>query len=168
MANKGIFIAELMASTELGSLLRSVQSATDVENGSICTLGALIDPENHLYTYGAVGSTTDSIYFVDGVEIIKDEVITYGLDDFVNEADRAFRARKPQVGDVFSISASMIDSIAAAPVEGNVVVTQAGTKVKEATALDGTTPESFSARIEKLYNHGTRQVPMARLVVEKA
>lgn len=165
MANKGIFIAELMASTELGSLLRSVQSETDVENGSICTLGALIDPENHLYAYGAVEATTDSIYLVSGVEIIKDEVITYGLDDFVNEAGRAFRARKPQVGDVFSISASMIDSIATAPVEGNIVVTKAGAKLGEETSA---TAESFAAKIEKLYNHGTRQVPMARLVVEKA
>lgn len=165
MANKGIFMAELMASTELGSLLRSVQSEAEVENGSICTLGALIDPENHLYSYGAVADISDAIYFVDGVEIIKDETITYGLDDFVNEAERPFRVRKPQVGDTFSISASMIDAIATSPVEGNVVVTKVGTKIAEATEA---TTESFVAKIEKLYNHGTRQVPMARLVVTKA
>ena len=168
MAKKGIFIAELMASTELGSLLRSVQNDdAKVENGTICKLGGLIDPEKHLYEYAAVEAITDTVYFVDGVEVIKDETITYGLDDFENKEGRPFRARKPQVGDVFSISASVVDSIGEAPEKGNFVATQADTKVKEVAEIP-TTDESFVAEIEDVYVHGSRAVDMVRLVVVKA
>lgn len=167
MAEKGIFVAELMASTELGSLLRSVKSEKEVENGTICTLGDLVDGENHLYEYKEIEAITDDLYFVDGVEIIKDETITYGLDDFVNEPGRAFRVRKPQVGDQFSVSTSVLDTIGEDAVEGNYVVTQADEKAKEVDSIPET-DESFVAKIEKIYKHGTRQVELARLVVIKA
>jgi len=42
MANKGVFIAENMMSTKVGSLLRSAQQATAIENGSVVKLGALV------------------------------------------------------------------------------------------------------------------------------
>ena len=96
---KGIFIAENMASTKVGSLLRSAKQATAIENGALVKLDALATGEIDLYEAKAIAAITDVAYIVDGVELIADESTTKGLDDFENPANVAFRVRKPQVGD---------------------------------------------------------------------
>ena len=108
---KGIFIAENMASTKVGSLLRSAQQSTAIENGSVVKLGALVTGEADLYQAEPITAVTDTAYFVDGVELMTDEQLTKGLDDFENPANKPFRVRKPMVGDRFSISESMITAI---------------------------------------------------------
>jgi hypothetical protein len=161
---KGIFIAENMASTKLGSLLRSAQQATAIENGSIVTLGNLVNGEMDLYESAAVSANTDTIYFVDGVELLASEETTKGLDDFENPADKPFRVRKPMVGDVFSISESMISAIGSTVVEGNLVETPAsGNKLQEVTTA--TAGVSFVAKIVKRWTFGSRAIPMVRLEV---
>ena len=166
MANKGVFNAELMASTKVGSLLRSAKQATDIENGSIVRLDGLLDGEMHLYEAKPLTDIEQQVWFVDGVPLVYDEQVTMGKDDFVNEAGKAFRVRKPMVNDIFSISASMIDAIATAPVVGNVVESAVGNKVAEATTATATA--SFVAEIEAVYSWGIRDIKMARLVVVKA
>ena len=164
---KGIFIAENMASTKVGSLLRSAKQATAIENGSIVALGDLVTGENDLYTSKAVAANTDVIYLVDGVELIADEQLTKGLDDFENPANKAFRVRKPMVGDRFSISESMITALSENVVEGNVVETPAsGNKLAEAATV--TAGASFVAKIVKRWTWGTRAIPMVRLEVVEA
>lgn len=168
MANKGVFIAENMASTKVGSLLRSATQATAIENGAIVTLGDLATGEIDLYKSGAVAAITDTIYLVDGVEVVYDETTVKGLDDYENVANKAFRVRKPAVGDRFSISASMITALADAPVKGNLVETAAGNKLAEVAKATGLTATvSFGARIVETWTFGSRAIPMVRLEVIK-
>lgn len=162
---KGVFIAENMASTKLGSLLRSAKQSTAIENGAIVKLGALVSGEQELYTSAAIAAATDVIYLVDGVELVASEETTKGLDDFENVANKAYRVRKPIVGDRFSISEAQITALANdTVVEGNVVVTPAsGSKLAESESAAGT--ESFIATIVKRWTFGTRAIPMVRLEV---
>lgn len=165
---KGIFIAENMASTKLGSLLRSAQQATAIENGAIVKLTGLVSGELDLHTSAAVAANTNEIYLVDGVELVTSEETTKGLDDYENAANKAFRVRKPMVGDRFSISEAQITALLNnTVVEGNYVETPAtGNKlVEKATSL--TAGVSFGAKIVKRWTFGSRAVPMVRLEVTK-
>jgi hypothetical protein len=171
MASKGIFIAENMASTKVGSLLRSAQQSTAIENGSLVKLGALVTGEADLYQAGAIAAVTDTAYFVDGVELIADEQLTKGLDDYENPANKPFRVRKPMVGDRFSISEDAITALAAngKVVVGNCVETPAaGTNLAEVTPANVNASSSFVATIIARWTFGTRAIPMVRLEVWKA
>ena len=167
----GIFVAENMTSTVDGSKLRSAKKAANIENGMIVKLGTLVSGEKNLYTAEDIAANTDIVYLVDGVAVVYSEETTKGLDDYVNIAGKAFRVRKPEVGDIFSISESVVTAIAgsgAGPaVVGNFVETPAtGTKLSEkATSL--TAGVSFGAKIIDRYLFGTRAVPMLRLEVTK-
>lgn len=167
MIKKGIFIAENMASTNLGSLLRSAVQDTAIENGNIVALGDLVNGELDLYEAGVVTDNKDVIYFVDGVELLADEQLTKGLDDFENVAEKPFRVRKPAVGDRFSISENMITPASGTEVTlGNVVETPAsGNKLVEKSLA--TDIASFGAKILERWTFGTRAVPMVRLEVFK-
>ena len=163
MAEKGIFIAENMASTTVGSLLRSAVDATDGtllarENGSIVKLNGLVDGENNLYKAISVTAATDVIYFVDGVVLDPDEHITKGLDDYEVPAGKEFRVRKPMVGDIFSVSEKCISGLK----EGEVVeMTASGLAKKDG----GTANTSFEAKVIKEWVFGARGIAMLRLEV---
>lgn len=167
---KGIFIAENMASTTVGSLLRSAVQDANIENGSVVVLENLVDGEDALYEAGAVANIKDTIYFVDGVELDASEEIIKGLDDFENVAGKPFRVRKPLVGDIFSISESMITPLNASTgvVKGNLVETVANgaTKIKE-KASTFTENVSFGGVILAKWTFGTRAIPMVRIEVTK-
>ena len=166
---KGIFIAENMASTKVGSLLRSAQQATAIENGSIVKLGDLVTGEADLYNAEAIAAITDTAYFVDGVELIADEQLTKGLDDYENPANKPFRVRKPMVGDRFSISESMITALADTVVVGNIAEIAAGNKLAEvAEATGATATATVVCKIVARWTFGTRAIPMVRLEVVKA
>lgn len=161
---KGIFIAENMASTKLPTLLKNAKQATAIENGAVVKLTGLVSGERNLHTSDAVATNKDEIFLVDGVELISAEDFIYGLDDFENVANKPFRARKPMVGDVFSISEAQITALATTVVVGNVVETPAtGNKLIEKTSA--TSGVSFVAKIVARYNFGKRAIPMVRLEV---
>lgn len=164
MAKKGIFIAEDMASTKLGTLLRSATQGTEIENGSVVVLDKLVEGENDLLVAEKVAANTDKIYFVDGVEVIASEEITYGLDDFENLPNVPFRARRPHPEDRFSISKSMITGT---PKKGEFVETPAtGNKLKAVvTATEGA---SFVAKVVDEWTFGRRAIEMVRLQVINA
>ena len=126
---KGIFIAESMASTKLVSLLRNGVSGTDIENGSIVTLGDLEVGETDLYKIETPAAATDTIYLVDGVELDAEESLALGLDDFVNKADKPVRLRKPTSGDRFSISKSLVTG---SPAVGDTLEADASNKLAKA------------------------------------
>lgn len=164
----GMIFAEKMSSTTDGALLVSAQKSAAVENGQIVKIGALVSEELDLYVASDIAANTDEVYIVDGVEVVYSEETTKGLDDFINAADTPFRARKPQKGDIFSISEDDITALAASTVVvGNYVETPAsGTKlVEKATSL--TAGVSFGAKIIARYQHGTRDITMVRVRVEK-
>lgn len=165
---KGIFIAERMASTKLGSLLRSAQQETAIENGAVVTLGNLVSGEMDLYESGAVSAVTDAVYLVDGSEVVVSEEITKGLDDYENVANKPFRVRKPMVGDMFSVSEAMITALANGKVVvGNVVETPAtGNKLAEKEVATATA--TLVAKVVERWTFGTRAIPMVRLEVIKA
>lgn len=167
----GIFVAENMTSTVDGSKLRSAKKSADIENGRVVRLGALVSGEKNLYTAEDVTANTDIIYLVDGVAVVYSQETTKGLDDYININGTAFRVRKPEVGDIFSISEDVVTCLAgsgAGPaVVGNFVETPAtGTKlVEKATSL--TAGVSFGAKIIDRYVFGTRATDMLRLEVTK-
>ena len=163
MANKNIFIAENMASTKVGSYLRSGQQATVIENGLLVTLDGLAGGLD-LYKTKAPATKGDVVYLVDGVEVQADEQLTKGLHDFENPANKPFRLRKPVVGDRFSVSASAITALSGEVVVGNIVENAAAAKLKEAvTATAGT---SLVCEVVAKWNFGTLAVPMVRLEVK--
>ena len=165
----GVFIAENMTSIKDGSKLRSAKQATAIENGSIVKLTGLVTGEDNVYTSAGVQANTDVIYLVDGVELVYSEETTKGLDDYQNPANKPFRVRKPEVGDIFSVSEAMLTALADdSVVAGNFVETPAtGNKlVEKATALS--TGVSFGAKIIKKWTFGSRAIPMVRLEVVKA
>lgn len=163
MAEKGIFIAENMASTTVGSLLRSAVDATSGtllarENGSIVKLNGLVDGENNLYKAISVTAATDVIYFVDGVVLDPDEHVTKGLDDYEVPAGKEFRVRKPMVGDIFSISEKHIAGLTKDDV---VEMTDSGLAKK----TTGTANTSFTAKVIDKWVFGARAINMIRLEV---
>ena len=159
MAEKGIFIAENMASTTVGSLLRSAVDTTKVrENGSIVALDGLVAGENNLYKAVDISAATDVIYFVDGVVLDPDEHVTKGLDDYVVPIGKEFRVRKPMVGDIFSVSEKCIPGLKLGEV---VEMTSAGLAKKNG----GTSNTSFEAKVIKEWVFGSRTIDMLRLEV---
>lgn len=163
MANKNIFIAENMASTKVGSYLRSGQQATAIENGLLVTLDGLVIGEANLYKTKAPADKADVVYLVDGVELQADEQLTKGLQDFENPAKKPVRLRKPVVGDIFSVSASAITPLTTAVVVGNIVENAGVAKLAEkATATAGT---SLTCKVVANWTFGTLAIPMVRLEV---
>jgi len=165
MAN-GVFIAEQMASTKLGSKLRSAQQATEIKNGAVVTLGAEIAGKVGVYASAPVAAVSDKVFIVDGVALDPSEERTLGIDDYINPANMAYRVRIPVVDDVFSISANMVTPLAANLVVGNIIETPAsGNLWKE--SVTPTLNVSFVAEIKELWTFGTRAIPMVRVEVKK-
>jgi len=159
MAEKGIFIAENMASTTVGSLLRSAVDDTKArENGSIVALNGLVTGENNLYKAVDIAAATDVIYFVDGVVLDPDEHVIKGLDEYEIPIGKEFRVRKPMVGDIFSVSEKCITGLK----EGEVVEMTASGLAKKTS---GTANTSFEAKVIKEWVFGSRAIDMLRLEV---
>lgn len=164
MAN--VFIAERMASTTVGSYLRSLQSATAIENGLLVAQGALISGERDVYTATTVSAITDPVYIIDGVVLDPNETPKQGLNDWINPKDKGFRARKPVAGDMFSVSVEACAPLSTTLVVGNYVETSAtGGLMTESATISLTT--SFVAEIKELWNFGTQALPMVRLEVKR-
>ena len=165
----GVFISENMTSIKDGSKLRSAKQATAIENGSIVKLSGLVSGEDNLYTSAAITANTNApIYLVDGTELIYSEETTKGIDDYTNLADKPFRVRRTEVGDLFSVSEDNVTALANdTVVVGNFLETPAtGVKLKEkATALS--TDVSFGAKVIARWTFGSRGTTMIRCEVTK-
>lgn len=164
MANKGIFIAENMVSTDVGAYLRSGIQNTAIENGSIVKLNGLAEGKEEVYKTAVIATVaTDQVYFVDGVELEYDEQLTRGLHDFENPKDKPFRVRRPVAEDRFSISANMISGFTSGT--SKYVQTNSGNKVKAVASAPTLANFSFVAKIIAEWNFGTKAIPMVRLEV---
>ena len=164
-----VFIAERMASTKDGALLRSLQKTAAIENGLLVVKGALVSGERDLSVAGDVAALTNEVYITDGVPLEYDESTVKGLDDFTNELDKPFRARKAQKHDVFSVSVAACTPLSTLLVVGNTVETPAtGNKFLEKESESATA--SFVAKIVALWTFGLqgRAISMVRLEVTKS
>lgn len=166
MANKGIFIAENMASTTVGSLLRSGVAHKDLENGNVVKLGALVTGESDLYTLADIAAVANEVYIVDAVELDADEQLTKGLQDYSIKEGDVIRLRKAQKGDRFSISETSITALADDKVViGNVVEIPA-TGVKLVEKVSATSGASLVCKIVEVWNFSSNAIPMVRLEVQ--
>lgn len=140
-----------------------------IENGHVVTLVGLVEGEREIMKGVAPTKTSDNVVLVAGVELMYDETVTHGFDEFENPADKPFRAFHLYKGDIFSVSYNALDLIGTAPVEGNYVSVQAGsTKLKEYDAASLPADATFVGKIIATEVWGIRRIPLAVIHVEKA
>lgn len=109
---------------------------SDIDNGCVVKAEALIDGERELFKAvdPAEGDDISKIFLVATPEVMYDERLR-NLTDFYNEAGQAIRLYPLHVGDMFSISAPVLDGEAAV---GSTVGVQAGNKLKVGNTGVGT------------------------------
>lgn len=144
MANAVVKIGK-MASTNVDSLLESVQINADVANGSHVVLGNPVAGMLGVYTATApVAVTTDEVLIVEAPVLV--EINGYRIDvedptQFINKANRSVRARHLKVSDELTLT---IDGFTAAPTVGAYAVpVNAGYKLAPAADLTGNTALAY-------------------------
>lgn len=102
---------------------------TEIDNGSVVKLEALLENERELWKAVTPAADDDisTIYLVATPEVMYDERLR-NLTDFYNEADTAIRCYALHTGDIFSVTAPVLDGADSAAVDGTVGL-QAGTKL---------------------------------------
>jgi len=119
MAEHGVFIASRMQSQNVDALNRNAVSESNLDNGMAVILGELSNETDKSQVFVATlptDATAKGLWIVD--EPAKpnayDELggeYSVGIKDprkFYIPAGKVFAVRKPQVGDIFKISANMI------------------------------------------------------------
>lgn len=147
MAKYGVVRTDNMYGTDVRAGLVSVKymgadgkTATEIENGSVVKIGALMDGEREIFVGGnvAVADVITDIALIASPEVMYDER-KRNLDEFINEAGKACRGYRLHTGDIFSVTKEALAG-AEAPTVGNVVELAAGTKLSvAATATSGST-----------------------------
>lgn len=145
-----------MAGTDVRSKLVSIKymgangsTPTEIENGNVLKVGALVSGEREVYVGGAVAATdkVENIVLIATPEVVYDEH-KHNLDDFVNEAGKICRGYHICSGDIFSLTKEAFADASAFAV-GNVVELAAGTKLKAvASATASTTTVGHIVAIE--------------------
>lgn len=123
MATHGVFVASRMQSQNVDALNRNAVAESDLDNGMAVILGELSEDADKSQVFKATlptGATDKGVWIVD--EPAKpnayDELggeYSVGIKDprkFYIPAGKVFAVRKPQVGDIFKISADMISESA--------------------------------------------------------
>lgn len=132
-----------MTGTDVRSQLISIKymgssgdTATEIDNGNVLAVDALIDGEREIYKGTDVTATSKvkDVVLIASVEVMYDER-KKNLDQFVNEAGKVCRAYRFHSGDIFSVTAEALD--ASTPKVGNIVEFAAGTKLKVVTSATG-------------------------------
>jgi hypothetical protein len=154
----GIIRLDKVKSTRTGHIY-NVRSADELDNGSIGFLNGTIAGERELYALGKYATATIATkapVLVAAPEIVADEatVATKKLSAFKNPANLAVRAYELHVGDIFSVSADMVNALGAKVVVGNsVIATNASYKFSEIASPAGT--EKFTGKIIDVEAMGT-------------
>lgn len=141
-----------MSATGDHSLIKSAKyfntnTPADIDNGNIVILGDLLDNEREIYKATAPidSSPLKSLGLVCSVEMIYDESVRHGLEDFYNKADDILRVFRFHEGDSFAVTAEAFYNNTV-PEEGD-NITFNGTKL---TVASGTSKAVIGkvARIE--------------------
>ncbi|MBQ0036419.1 MAG: hypothetical protein KBT35_05835 [Firmicutes bacterium] len=101
-----------MAATSNGALIKSAKffngsdNAADVENGTIVSIGALLDGEREIHKVKAATTTDTYVGIVCTPEVIYDQtgVGDTDLGNFKNGKDEVITVNVLAVGDIFSIA----------------------------------------------------------------
>lgn len=135
MADKHAVVrTDNMTGTDVRSQLVSVMymgtdgaTETDIDNGNVLKIGALMDGESEIYVGADVAADTalNDVVLVASVETMYDEH-KKSLDEFYNEAGTICRGYHIVHGDTFSVTA---DALAGTPAVGSAVTLAAGTKL---------------------------------------
>lgn len=132
-----------MSGTEDSSQLLSVKfydgnnDEAAIENASIVKIGGLLDGEREVRkaTTPAGTETLKEIALIANPEVIYDESVRHGLEDYINVAGQVVRAYRFHQNDGFSATAEAFDTT---PAKGKYIVLQAGTKMKVSSTATGT------------------------------
>jgi len=123
MAAHGVFIASRMQSQNVDALNRNAVSESNLDNGMAVVLGALSSATDKSQVFVATlpaGATAKGLWIVDEPAEANayDELggeYSVGIKDprkFYIPAGKVFAVRKPEVGDIFKISANMVSGTA--------------------------------------------------------
>lgn len=147
MAKYGVVRTDNMYGTDVRAGLVSVKymgadgkTATEIENGNVVKIGALMDGEREIFVGEdvAVADVITDIALIASPEVMYDER-KRNLDEFINEAGKACRGYRLHTGDIFSVTKEALAG-AVAPAVGNIVELAAGTKLSvAATTTSGST-----------------------------
>lgn len=129
-----------MSGTVEGKNLVSLKINSDIENGTVLKIGALLNGERELRaaTIPAVSDVLGDLALAATPEVIKNKQY-YGLGEFINKANEAIRGYRLTSKDVFSVT---IEAFAAneAPAKGNLVeLDGSGKFIAVASATSGST-----------------------------
>lgn len=136
---------DIMSGTYDGSLLKSakfyndVDKEADIDNANLVKLGALLTGEREIFkaTKAADAADIKEIGLVASPEVIYDESVRHGLEDYYNEAGKAIRVYRLHDGDIFSATAEAFDNT---PALNDYVTVGTGTKMAtQAAAPSGVT-----------------------------
>lgn len=122
--------------------LESVVLSVDVENGAVTTIGALVDGEREIVQGGApVDVLTDEILLIKSPEVLYEK--DKGILDFINKANKPARAYHYAVGDIVTVTDTVITGTS---VKDKYLIPENGSnKLKAANDLTGKT--RFAAQV---------------------
>lgn len=120
MATHGVFLASRMQSQNIDALNRNAVAESDIDNGMAVILGELSENNGESQVFKAAlptDATQVGIWIVDEPikTLVQDELggeYSVGIKDprkYFTPAGKVFAVRKPQIGDIFKISADMVD-----------------------------------------------------------
>lgn len=143
MAKYTIFNSDKMSGTEDSSLLVSVRyydsndKTAAIENGSVVAIGDFLEGEREVRKATTPKGTEklNEIVIVAAPEVIYDETVYHGLEEYINEAGKDIRGYRFHSGDGFSLTAEGFDGV---PAKGKYVVLGAKTKLVISATATGT------------------------------
>jgi hypothetical protein len=152
---------KLMA-TKIGNI-ESIRCASNLVNGNVCTLGALVTGEREIFNAITSTDLTVSEFLLVATPEYDPMSRTNNVEDFVLTAGVTGRGYHLQAGDIFTVTQDLIDGT---PAIGGFVVPQEGSfrlaYSATGTALDeagGTVIPRFQGRIVEQDVLGTNPVP---------
>lgn len=144
MATHAVVRTDNMTGTDVRSQLVSLRymgangkTPTEIDNGNVLKIGALLDSQREIYEGIDVAKDTaaQDVVLVATVEVMYDER-KKNLDEFVNEAGGNLRGYRLHHGDTFSVTA---EALTGDFTVGNTVELAAGTKLNVVKTATGAT-----------------------------
>lgn len=136
---------DVMSGTTDKAMLKSAKYFNDsdekatIENGNLVKLTTLLEGERELYkaVTPTASDTLKDIALVATPELIYDESTYHGLEDYINEADKAIRVYRLHDGDTFSVTGEAL-STTEDVVAGYFATVGATTKIVPSETATGT------------------------------
>jgi hypothetical protein len=162
----GVVRLDKVKSVYHGNIFSVVHNA-QLDNGSVVNVGALKSGERELYQVAVPTAGAGALALIAAPEVVVDEqfISNQALENFTTPANKPVRAYELAKGDIFSVSYDMLTALAGGvPVKNNLVVAQAGLKLKEVASV---TTEAFVGKIIDLEQIGVSTVVGQAGVVQR-